>query len=55
LEWALLNKDIKNIAVTGPYGSGKSSVIRSFAKQYPGYHYLNISSLHSKMERMTIN
>lgn len=30
LQEALLNKDIKNIAVTGPYGSGKSSVIRTF-------------------------
>lgn len=30
LQEALQNKDIKNIAVTGPYGSGKSSVIRTF-------------------------
>lgn len=30
LQEALRNKDIKNIAVTGPYGSGKSSVIRTF-------------------------
>jgi hypothetical protein len=43
LEWALKNKDIQNIAVTGPYGSGKSSVIRSFEKTHPEYNYLNIS------------
>lgn len=30
LEWALNNKQIKNIALTGPYGSGKSSIIESF-------------------------
>jgi len=37
LLWALDNKkekDIKNIALTGPYGSGKSSVLKSFQKRY---------------------
>ena len=43
LEWALQNRDIKNIAITGPYGSGKSSVIRSFEKTHPEYNFLNIS------------
>lgn len=43
LEWALQNKDIQNIAVTGPYGSGKSSVIRTFQKNHHQYNYLNIT------------
>jgi hypothetical protein len=43
LEWALENKNIKNIALTGAYGSGKSSIIRTFEKEYRGYQYLNIS------------
>ena len=43
LEWALENKNIKNIALTGAYGSGKSSIIRTFEKEHRGYHYLNIS------------
>ena len=30
LEQALQHPDVKNIAITGPYGSGKSSVIRTF-------------------------
>lgn len=33
LDWALENrkdKDIKNIALTGPYGSGKSSILKTF-------------------------
>lgn len=30
LEWAFDNKKIKNIALAGPYGSGKSSIIESF-------------------------
>lgn len=34
LERALEHKDVKNIAVTGPYGSGKSSMIRSFFVKY---------------------
>jgi len=27
---------VRNIALTGPYGSGKSSIIQSFLKSYPG-------------------
>ncbi|WP_225370230.1 YobI family P-loop NTPase [Methanobrevibacter arboriphilus] len=33
LNWALNNDKIKNIALTGPYGSGKSSILQSFRKQ----------------------
>lgn len=36
LQEALQNPDIKNIAVTGPYGSGKSSVIRTFFDRHNG-------------------
>lgn len=43
LEWALENQNIKNIALTGAYGSGKSSIISTFQKEHRGYHYLNIS------------
>lgn len=43
LKWALENKSIKNLALSGPYGSGKSSVVQTFQKRYPEYHYLNIS------------
>lgn len=46
--WALENrntKNIKNIALTGPYGSGKSSIIKTFEKKYKNseYKFLNIS------------
>lgn len=36
-------KDATNIALTGPYGSGKSSILLTLQKKYPQYKYLNIS------------
>lgn len=33
LEWALKDDKIKNIAISGPYGSGKSSFIETFLSQ----------------------
>lgn len=36
-------KDILNIALTGPYGSGKSSILRTLKKDFPKYKYLSIS------------
>jgi hypothetical protein len=47
LEWALQNRHkIKNIAIAGAYGSGKSSVIQTFQKKHKyndDYTFLNIS------------
>lgn len=48
LQWALKNrksKDIKNIAITGPYGSGKSSILRTFQQhnKTKGLFFLPIS------------
>lgn len=34
LNWAFNDSSIKNIALTGPYGAGKSSILLSFLKQY---------------------
>ncbi|MNK61171.1 hypothetical protein D3C87_803270 [compost metagenome] len=35
--------DITNIAITGAYGSGKSTIIKTFQHLNPDYKYLNIS------------
>jgi hypothetical protein len=44
LNWALKNEKVTNIALTGPYGSGKSSIIKTFEKKYrETYCCLNIS------------
>lgn len=43
LAYAVSQQDINNIAITGPYGSGKSSVILTFQKSNPQWNYLNIS------------
>lgn len=56
IEWALKNKrTIRNIAISGTYGSGKSSIIKTFIKRIsksenflkrifkPTYRFLNIS------------
>lgn len=34
LDWALKNKRVKNIALAGPYGAGKSSVIETYLKKH---------------------
>jgi len=48
LDWALRNrkeKNIRNIALTGPYGSGKSSILNTYIKncQAADLRFLNIS------------
>ena len=35
LEWAVTSGRIKNIALSGPYGSGKSSIIETFLRRNP--------------------
>lgn len=42
LAFAMANDKVLNIALTGPYGSGKSSIINTYLKRYEG-NYLRIS------------
>lgn len=43
LSYATSNAKVSNIALTGPYGSGKSSIIQSFLKGYGRRRALHIS------------
>ncbi len=43
LRFAIKRKDVLNIALTGPYGSGKSSVIETFLATYPKNKTLRLS------------
>jgi hypothetical protein len=49
ISFALKNSRIKNIALTGPYGSGKTSIIRTYEKNN-NYKFLNISLASFKEE-----
>lgn len=43
LKFALSKKDVRNIAVTGNYGAGKSTVISSYMKFHSDEQYINVS------------
>lgn len=43
LEWAIQNKKITNIALAGPYGSGKSSIIQTYLKEHPSVKSITLS------------
>lgn len=52
LSFALETPRIKNIALSGPYGSGKSSIIRTYEKN-SDYKFLNISLASFKEDKKT--
>lgn len=55
LKWALNNTKISNIALSGPYGAGKSSVIESFFAQNKEHKPLIISLAAFKGNKDCIN
>ena len=46
LDFIFENPDIKNVAITGAYGAGKSSIIESYKKSNPKLKSINISLAH---------
>ena len=52
LDWALEQDDIRNIAISGPYGSGKSSVINTYIKTRKRKDVLPISLAAFNLEDM---
>ncbi|NFI03479.1 hypothetical protein FC959_03515 [Clostridium botulinum] len=55
IDWALKNRKIKNIALTGVYGSGKSTILKTYISQHNEYKYLNISLAAFKEENTNDN
>lgn len=55
LSWALDQNNITNIAITGSYGSGKSSVIQKFLKQNPHFKFIDISLACFNRETKPVN
>ena len=45
-EFIFSNDEIRNIAVSGPYSSGKSSLLESYKKKYPQKTFIHISLAH---------
>lgn len=43
LKNAIDQPNVFNIALTGSYGAGKSSILKTFKACYPEYHYVNVS------------
>jgi hypothetical protein len=43
LERALMDPMVRNIAITGGYGAGKSSLIRTFKERHRGFDYASVS------------
>ncbi len=43
INYALKDQNVFNIAITGTYGSGKSSILKTYSKNHPSYHYINLS------------
>lgn len=46
IDFIFTNKDIKNVAITGAYSSGKSSVLASYKKKHQELQFMHISLAH---------
>lgn len=48
IDYVFYNPDIKNVAITGAYSAGKSSVLASYKKKHEELRFLHISLAHFK-------
>lgn len=51
LDFVFSQDDIKNIAVTGPYGAGKTSLINTYKELNPDKAFINISLAHFQSDK----
>lgn len=55
INFSLKNDKILNIAISGSYGSGKSSLLETYKKKHPEKKFLNISLTHFNSIENIIN
>ena len=48
IDYVFDNSDIKNVAISGAYSAGKSSVLASYKKNHSNLRFLHISLAHFK-------
>lgn len=48
IDYVFDNSDIKNVAISGAYSAGKSSVLASYKKKHSDLHFRHISLAHFK-------
>lgn len=46
LDYVFNNDDIRNVAISGAYGAGKSSILESYKAKHQGKRYIHISLAH---------
>ena len=46
IDFAFSNGDIKNVAISGPYSAGKSSVLETYKKEHVNKRFVHISLAH---------
>lgn len=46
IDYVFNNPDVKNVAISGAYSAGKSSVLASYKKKHSNLHFLHISLAH---------
>ena len=51
LDYVFESDDIRNVAISGAYGAGKSSVLESYKKKHPDKKYIHISLAHFNSEK----
>ena len=53
IDFVFENNDVKNIALSGAYGAGKSSVLASYKSSHPCTKFLHISLAHFQDDQKT--
>ena len=46
IDFVFENSDVKNVAISGPYSAGKSSILESYKAKHTNYHFAHLSLSH---------